>query len=88
MKRKHNKPTLSVVRPDSPEVEILKTSSSHDRHEIYKDNRGEWRWRRVAPNNQIVAVSGEGYKSQKFCVQMVRRMCDGADAGLIKIKRG
>lgn len=29
---------------------------------IYKDRKGEWRWRFVAPNGRIVADSGEGYK--------------------------
>lgn len=28
---------------------------------LYKDAAGQWRWRLVAGNNQIVATSGEGY---------------------------
>lgn len=34
--------------------------------EIYKDKRGEFRWRLLADNNQIIA-SGEGYKSKSGC---------------------
>jgi uncharacterized protein YegP (UPF0339 family) len=34
--------------------------------EIYKDKRGEFRWRLRADNNQIIA-SGEGYKSKDGC---------------------
>lgn len=34
--------------------------------EIYKDKRGEFRWRLLADNNQIIA-SGEGYKSKAGC---------------------
>ncbi|HEX9732051.1 MAG TPA: DUF1508 domain-containing protein [Thermoanaerobaculia bacterium] len=37
------------------------------RFEIYKDNRGEYRWRFWAPNNQIIAVSGEGYTTKQSC---------------------
>jgi uncharacterized protein YegP (UPF0339 family) len=29
--------------------------------EIYKDNKGEFRWRLVHTNGQIIANSGEGY---------------------------
>ncbi len=29
---------------------------------IYKDGKGEWRWRLKARNGRIVADSGEGYK--------------------------
>ncbi len=28
----------------------------------YKDERGEWRWRLRAENNEIIAASSEGYK--------------------------
>lgn len=32
-----------------------------DTVEIYKDDAGEYRWRRVSENGRIVATSGEGY---------------------------
>jgi len=35
---------------------------------IYKDAAGEWRWRLRAANNQIIAVSGEGYKNKQDCI--------------------
>ena len=28
---------------------------------VYQDKAGEWRWRRVAPNGEIIADSAEGY---------------------------
>lgn len=31
--------------------------------ELYKDARGEFRWRLVAPNGQTIAT-GEGYKTK------------------------
>jgi len=36
-----------------------------DRIEVYQDKGGEWRWRRIARNNRIVADSGEGYETQQ-----------------------
>jgi uncharacterized protein YegP (UPF0339 family) len=32
-----------------------------DRVEIYPDAAGEWRWRRLATNGEVVSDSGEGY---------------------------
>lgn len=34
--------------------------------EIYKDKRGEFRWRLRADNNQVIAA-GEGYASKASC---------------------
>jgi len=34
--------------------------------EIYKDKKGEFRWRLRADNNEIIA-SGEGYTSKAGC---------------------
>lgn len=37
----------------------------HIKHyEVYEDEAGEWRWRRMAGNDLIVADSGEGYVSK------------------------
>ena len=33
--------------------------------ELYKDAKGEYRWRLVAPNGQNIATAGEGYKSKE-----------------------
>lgn len=35
---------------------------------LYKDAAGQWRWRLVAGNNQIVATSGEGYVNKADAV--------------------
>lgn len=29
--------------------------------QVYKDDKGEWRWRFIAGNNKIMADSAEGY---------------------------
>jgi uncharacterized protein YegP (UPF0339 family) len=33
--------------------------------EVYEDSAGEWRWRLLAPNGNIIADSGEGYVSKQ-----------------------
>jgi uncharacterized protein YegP (UPF0339 family) len=33
--------------------------------ELYKDAKGEFRWRLVASNGQAIANSGEGYKTKE-----------------------
>jgi uncharacterized protein len=32
--------------------------------ELYKDAKGEYRWKLVASNGQSIASSGEGYKAK------------------------
>jgi len=44
--------------------------------QVYQDNAGEWRWRLVAPNGNIIADSGEGYVSKQ-----------GAKRGIDSVKR-
>jgi uncharacterized protein YegP (UPF0339 family) len=35
--------------------------------ELYKDTAGEFRWRFVAANGNIIATSSEGYKAKVDC---------------------
>jgi uncharacterized protein YegP (UPF0339 family) len=44
--------------------------------EIYKDAKGEFRWRLVASNGQMIASGGEGYKQK-----------DSAKAGIESVKK-
>jgi len=44
--------------------------------ELYKDNKGEFRWRLLATNGQVIATGGEGYKSK-----------DGAKNGIESVKK-
>ena len=47
--------------------------SKGDKWEIYKDGAGEWRWRRTAPNGNIVGASSEGYKNKSDCIANAQR---------------
>jgi uncharacterized protein YegP (UPF0339 family) len=39
--------------------------------EVYKDRGGEFRWRLRATNTQILATSGDGYKSKRDCMSAI-----------------
>ncbi len=43
------------------------TGGNGDTWEIYKDNAGEWRWRRTARNGNNVGASSEGYVNKSDC---------------------
>lgn len=46
-----------------------------DRFAIYRDAAGEWRWKRVAPNNKVVGASCEGYRKFSECrMNMFRQL--------------
>lgn len=44
------------------------------RFQIFKDTAGYFRWRFVASNGQIVAVSGEGYTSKQSCQHGIQQV--------------
>lgn len=51
--------------------------------ELYEDNAGQWRWRLVAENGNIIADSGEGYASKsnaKRAIESVKQHGSEADA--------
>lgn len=60
-----------------------------DKFEVYKDKRGEFRWRRKAPNGQIVGAGVEGYASRQEAEQEARRGDHASDKWeFYKDKRG
>ncbi len=46
---------------------------------IYKDERGEWRWSRIARNGEKIADSAEGYKTLRHTIEMVQTRMPGVD---------
>ena len=60
-----------------------------DTFEVYKDKRGEFRWRRKAPNGKIVGASSEGYMKKKDCEANMNRGPNDSDKWeFYKDKRG
>lgn len=50
--------------------------------EIFHDKAGEWRWRLVVSNGNIIADSGEGYRSKqgaKRGIESVKKNAPGAE---------
>ncbi|MFC2075562.1 YegP family protein [candidate division KSB1 bacterium] len=47
-------------------------SLSGCRFEVFRDKKGEYRWRLRARNGRIVADSGEGYKRKSDCLHGIR----------------
>ncbi|NNE57337.1 MAG: DUF1508 domain-containing protein [Hellea sp.] len=45
----------------------------NDKWELYKDKRGEYRWRRKATNGNIVGSSSESYSSKSGCKSNAER---------------
>ena len=41
---------------------------------VYRDHAGEYRWRFIAPNGQIIADAGEGYSSRANAIRAARRL--------------
>lgn len=52
----------------------LDLPSRADHVEIYKDNAGQWRWRRKAPNGETIADSSEGYDKKTHALNMAIRV--------------
>lgn len=46
--------------------------------EVYKDVKGEFRWRLKATNGEKIAESGEGYKAKADCLHGIDLIKDGA----------
>ncbi|WP_254841057.1 HVO_2922 family protein [Natronomonas marina] len=46
--------------------------------ELYEDSAGQWRWRLVHDNGNIIADSGEGYASRQKCEQGLRSVKENA----------
>lgn len=44
--------------------------------EIYRDPEGYWRWRFVATNGRILAVSSEGYRARGDALRCAAQVCD------------
>ena len=49
------------------------TYARQPRFQVYRDRKGEWRWRLLAANGRTIADSGEGY-AQKQGAQRAARM--------------
>jgi len=59
--------------------------------ELFKDKKGEFRWRLKANNHKVIADSGEGYKQKASCnhgIDLVKQLAKKADFEVFQDKRG
>ena len=49
------------------------TGDDGDKWEIYQDEIGGWRWRRISKNGQVIGASTEGYANRTACLRNARR---------------
>jgi uncharacterized protein YegP (UPF0339 family) len=54
-----------------------------DKVTIFKDDAGDWRWRRQAENGRIIAISGEGYENRSHAIRMVEALTIGQDVTVL-----
>ena len=54
--------------------------SSRRVFQVYADAAGEWRWRLVAGNDQVIATSGEGYRDRADCLHGIELVKGSRDA--------
>jgi uncharacterized protein YegP (UPF0339 family) len=52
------------------------------RLDVYKDSKGEWRWRVRAQNGKVMADSAEGYKRRGACRGSAMRILDPSTVDL------
>ncbi len=50
------------------------------RFELYRDAKGEWRWRLRARNGEVIADSGEGYVRREDCEHCIALVRQSAEA--------
>lgn len=48
--------------------------------EVFRDQRGDWRWHLRAANGRIVADSGEGYASRRNAKRAINAFVDDVQA--------
>jgi uncharacterized protein YegP (UPF0339 family) len=53
-------------------------------YHVYQDARGEWRWRLIAANRQIIAASGEGYARKADCLHGIELVKGSASAPVLE----
>ena len=54
--------------------------------ELYKDKSGEFRWRLIASNGQMIANGGEGYKSKESAKNGIESVKKNAPSAPIEDK--
>lgn len=57
-------------------------------YELYQDSQGDWRWRLVHENGNILADSGQGYASKEGARKGIVSVRRNAGADVVDMTRG
>lgn len=41
---------------------------------VYESHEGDWRWKRVAPNNETLSASSEGYERKRYAEDQAKKL--------------
>jgi len=41
---------------------------------VYRDKSGDWRWKLVAENGEVIADSGEGYRNKNYAIKQAKKI--------------
>lgn len=52
------------------------------KYEVYQDEKGEFRFRLVSGNNEVIAT-GEGYKNKADCLNAIDRIKESSAAPVV-----
>nr|WP_254525465.1 amphi-Trp domain-containing protein [Natrinema caseinilyticum] len=74
----------TAERSDAGETDPRSEAERTSRFEVYEDSAGEWRWRLVHWNGNIVADSGEGYVSRSNAERAARSVIRSASTATIE----
>jgi uncharacterized protein YegP (UPF0339 family) len=55
------------------------------RFDVYKDDKGEWRWTLKSRNGRITGDSGEGYKNKQDCIHGVNLIKEYAGKANVQV---
>ena len=75
-----SEPESAAAEPEAQREQSGRTS----RFEVYEDRGGEWRWRLVHWNGNIVADSGEGYTSRSNAKRAARSVMRSAPTASVE----
>ena len=64
--------------PEGPEAEASEAVGSLGTFEVFEDRAGEWRWRLVHRNGNVIATSGEGYTRRRNAEKGLRSVVENA----------
>lgn len=68
----------SVQAPGEPEEGVAEAVGSLGTFEVFEDRAGEWRWRLVHRNGNVIATSGEGYTRRRNAEKGLRSVVENA----------